>query len=88
MNTNSFAFHFTDSFTGCNGEGYYWTCCSGPIPCGVAEGWCWNDDDCQGHLLCGTYNCLSPFPSYADCCYDPFLGEQRITTKYAKKIIP
>ena len=88
MNTNSFTFHFTDSFTGCDGEGDYWSCCSSSNPCGVAEGDCDDDDECQGHLLCGTDNCLSPFSSAVDCCYDPFPGEQRITTKYAKEIIP
>ena len=87
MNTNSFAFNFTASFTGCDGESYYWSCCSSSNPCGVAEGDCDYDDDCQGHLLCGTDNCLSPFSSTADCCYEPFTGKQRITTKYANEII-
>ena len=64
MNTYSFAFLFTDSFTGCNGEGNWldqdfwnvetWGCCSSSDPCGVAEGDCDHDDECQGHLLCGT----------------------------------
>ena len=70
MNTYSFTFNFTDSFTGCDGEGNYWSCCSSSNPCGVAEGDCDYDDDCLGHLLCGTDNCLSPFSSTADCCYD------------------
>ena len=87
MNNNSFAIHFTDSFTGCDGYGSWSSCCSSSNPCGVAEGHCNNDDECQGHLLCGTNNCLSPFTSSADCCYDPFPGVQRITTKYAKEII-
>ena len=52
MNTNSFAFNFTDSFTGCDGEGDYWSCCSSSNSCGVHEGNCNNDDVCQGHL-CG-----------------------------------
>ena len=88
MNTYSFTFNFTDSFTGCDGEGNWldccgnietWGCCSSSNPCGVAEGDCDYDDDCQGHLLCGTDNCLSPFPSDAannpDCCYEPFLSK-------------
>ena len=78
MNTNSSEFNFTDSFTGCDGEGDYLSCCSSLNPCGVAEGDCDYDDDCLGHLLCGTDNCLSPFSSTADCCYDPYQGEQRI----------
>ena len=80
MNANSFIFLFTDSFNGCDG----WTvssyhCCSNSNLCGVAEGDCDYDGECQGHLLCGTDNCLSPFPYGADCCYDPFPGKQRIT---------
>ena len=88
LRTNPFAFHFTDSFTGCDGSGDTCQClngcCSNSNPCGVSEGDCDNDDDCQGHLLCGTDNCLYPFPSSADCCYEPFLSEQRITSKFAK----
>merc|ERR1711971_345151 len=61
-----------DSFTGCDGTGFYWGCCTSSNPCGVSEGHCFNDDDCLGHLLCGTDNCLSPFPSTAGCCYEPF----------------
>ena len=88
MNTNSFAFHFTDSFTGCDGEGSFsdwYYCCSSSNPCGVAEGHCSNDEECQGHLLCGSNNCFS-FPySWADCCYEPFTGKLRITEKVVKK---
>ena len=84
MNTNSFVHHLTDSFTGCGGDGSYWSCCSSSNPCGVAEGICWNDDDCQGHLLCGINNCLFPFPSDADCCYEPFSSKQRMIRKFAK----
>ena len=69
--------YFTDSFTGCDGTGSYMSCCTRSNPCGVAEGHCDNDDDCLGHLLCGTDNCPSPFPSYSSCCYEPFPGEQR-----------
>ena len=88
LNTNSFAFHFTDSFTGCDGASSDWYyCCSSSNPCGVAEGHCSNDEECQGHLLCGTGNCFSPFPSYADCCYDPFPSKQKISKKFEKSYI-
>ena len=90
MNIYSFAFRFTDSFTGCDGEGNWldqdwwnvetWGCCSSSNPCGVAEGDCDNDDDCQGHLLCGMNNCFFPFPYDAGlpdpgCCYEPFTSK-------------
>ena len=70
---------FTDSFTGCDWTGTWdenWGCCSSSHPCGVSEGQCYNDDECLGHLLCGTDNCFTPFPGDADCCYDPFPGKQ------------
>ena len=81
MNTNSCAFNFTDSFTGCDGEGDYWSCCSSSNPCGIFEGDCDNDDDCLGFLLCGTDNCFSPFSTSADCCINPHLGKERIIAK-------
>ena len=72
---------FTDSFTGCDWTGDTWDetwgCCSSSQPCGVSEGHCYNDDECLGHLLCGTDNCFPPFRWDADCCYDPFPGKQR-----------
>ena len=64
---------FTDSFSGCDGtDGLAWSCCSLSKLCGIAEGHCDNDDECSGHLSCGTKNCFAPFFSYYNCCYDPF----------------
>ena len=73
---------FSDTFSGCDGTGFTWYCCSSSKPCGVAEGDCNYDDDCLGHLLCGVDNCLSlsllKYSKYVDCCYDPFPGKQNI----------
>ena len=52
-------------------------CCTGGRPCGIGQGDCDYDSDCQYGLKCGTDNCYYDFPtSYgfnweimADCCY-------------------
>ena len=52
-------------------------CCTGGRPCGIGQGDCDYDSDCQFGLKCGTDNCYYDFPtSYgynweimADCCY-------------------
>ena len=65
----------TDSFTGCDWSGntddVTWDCCSSSNPCMIFEGDCDGDEDCSGHLLCGSNNCFDSFSSTADCCYDP-----------------
>ena len=44
-------------------------CCDPSQPCGLGEGDCDDDDDCQGSLVCGSNNCdQSLFWSKADCC--------------------
>ena len=85
-----FVTFFLDSFTGCDGTGTYSEnvrCCSSSQPCGVSEGHCDNDDQCLGHLLCGTKNCFPPFSLYADCCYDPFPGKQRLHSNYPNRFM-
>ena len=43
-------------------------CCSEENPCGVGEGDCDHDNECEGELTCGKNNCAD-FPSpKADCC--------------------
>jgi len=43
-------------------------CCTEEDPCGVGEGDCDNDNECEGDLTCGRNNCDN-FPSpKADCC--------------------
>jgi len=43
-------------------------CCSEEHPCGVGEGDCDRDNECEGELTCGKNNCAG-FPSpKADCC--------------------
>ena len=46
------------------------SCCTTASPCGVDEGDCDSDSDCQVGLKCGTNNCPSGFnfPAAADCC--------------------
>ena len=61
---------------GCNGIGYgyneyYRNCCSEINLCGINQGDCDSDDQCDGDLVCGNNNCPSPFPSNADCCKNP-----------------
>jgi len=45
-------------------------CCSTSEPCGIGEGDCDNDSDCQEGLSCGDNNCVGTgFTKQADCCY-------------------
>jgi len=43
-------------------------CCSEERPCGVGEGDCDNDNECEGELTCGRNNCADFPSSRADCC--------------------
>merc|ERR1719412_1331421 len=50
----------------CDGED---SCCTESNQCGVNEGDCDSDVDCEGDLVCGTDNCNGPnFDSEDDCC--------------------
>ena len=52
--------------TGCNGGN---SCCTSSNQCGVGEGDCDNDSDCQSGLVCGENNCVgNVFDSGDDCC--------------------
>ena len=60
--------------TGCHDGSGGSSCCSSSNKCGVGEGDCDVDDDCQADLKCGTDNCRlgeNGFPSFYDCCYVP-----------------
>ena len=57
-------------------------CCNNEYPCGVGEGDCDYDSDCEEGLKCGTNNCkkclgenlgvdCSKFQPDDDCCYKP-----------------
>ena len=59
------------NFTGCDWTGETWDCCSNSHPCGLFEGDCDGDDECNDNLLCGSNNCFSFFSSTADCCIEP-----------------
>ena len=60
-------------------------CCTGGRPCGIGQGDCDYDSDCQYGLKCGTDNCYYDFPtSYgynweimADCCYGMYYFEYK-----------
>merc|ERR1711937_942524 len=55
----------------CNGDGNAWSCCSSTNKCGVGEGDCDGDHECQTGLKCGQDNCKAFHPgahSAADCC--------------------
>jgi len=48
--------------------------CTKSKPCLNNQGDCDHDYECQGKLRCGTNNCPSNLPSWADCCYNPYAG--------------
>ena len=44
-------------------------CCSEEKPCGVGQGDCDMDSECEGKLKCGDDNCDASFwDSRTDCC--------------------
>ena len=53
-------------------------CCSKEYPCGLGEGDCDNDNECEGELKCGTDNCqqclggvdCTYFQPTDDCCQE------------------
>ena len=57
---------------GCWGDGWVGIlteCCSDIEPCGIGEGDCSSDSQCEGALVCGSANCIgSNFWSTNDCC--------------------
>ena len=45
------------------------SCCSSDSRCGIYQGDCDNDNECEDGLSCGTNNCPEAFEwSHADCC--------------------
>jgi len=49
-------------------DGYDKKCCSSTNQCGINEGDCDTDNDCQAGLICGQNNCGVGWPINADCC--------------------
>ena len=51
------------------------SCCTPENKCGIDEGDCDNDNDCQDGLVCGSNNCSNKsgddWESSDDCCYAP-----------------
>ena len=55
----------------CRGSGSSWNCCTIQNKCGLHEGDCDSDDECEGTLTCGIGNCaVHLFPENADCCQE------------------
>ena len=55
----------------CRGSGSSWNCCTIESKCGIHEGDCDSDDECEGTLTCGIGNCaVHLFPENADCCQE------------------
>ena len=59
------------------------SCCTEGYPCGVGEGDCDKDSECEGDLKCGSDNCkpcpdgiyCDKFENDDDCCYNSTLNE-------------
>ena len=55
--------------TACDGGN---SCCTAENQCGVGEGDCDSDADCNPGLVCGKANCVgSGFDATDDCCMSP-----------------
>ena len=55
----------------CRSSGSSWNCCTKQNKCGLHEGDCDSDDECEGTLTCGIGNCaVHLFPENADCCQE------------------
>jgi len=56
----------------CSGElGHYNSCCTADRLCGLGQGDCDQDDECEEGLICGRNNCIDFNPDasrYSDCC--------------------
>ena len=52
-------------------------CCTKEHKCGIGEGDCDKDEECEGNLICGKNNCKSHFSYDADCCYEPKEGKHQ-----------
>merc|ERR1712192_293656 len=62
----------TEQPKGCQGGN---GCCSLELPCGLGEGDCDSNEDCEGSLKCGIDNCQGPFfTDGQDCCSDKCYG--------------
>ena len=50
----------------------FWSCCTTEHRCGINQGDCDSDNECEGTLTCGIGNCAGHlFPDNADCCQEP-----------------
>ena len=66
-----------------------WNCCTGEKKCGLGEGDCDTDDECQIGLVCGSNNCKRDFDtsgsnwdSQADCCEGIYLSNINLRIPY------
>ena len=72
--------HYSGPGLICNGTNYFdlFDCCTEEHQCGLYQGDCTTDSQCQGNLKCGNKNCklTSNTTSYAghwqefNCCYN------------------
>ena len=70
---------------GCKGGSDDWACCSQKNKCGVGEGDCDLDRECQAGLMCGRDNCQdfhTLADSAADCCFEKSKSRVNLHLKY------
>ena len=71
----------------CRGSGSSWNCCTIQSKCGLHEGDCDSDDECEGTLTCGIGNCaVHLFPENADCCQEPG-NQSNIFSMFLEKLL-
>ena len=80
-----YSFHFLTATTtttmssmttilSCDASNSDYGCCTSSNPCGLGEGDCDSDSECNGDLICGLDNCQSLDSGWAysdiDCCIE------------------
>ena len=71
VNFNNFCNFDGNDCSKCDGAVLDWSCCSAKSPCGIGEGDCDFDTECQHGLICGKDNCGPLFSnSKYDCCVE------------------
>ena len=71
----------------CRGSGSSWNCCTIQSKCGIHEGDCDSDEECEGTLTCGIGNCaVHLFPENADCCQEPG-NQSNIFSMFLEKLL-
>ena len=64
----------TTTILACDASNSDYGCCTSSNPCGVGEGDCDSDSECNADLICGLDNCHSLDSGWAasdyDCCME------------------